>query len=88
MQQSCCRVSRHDPFLQRKDIECTEKIKSVGHWPELGRAAVRDSKGGKLVEIEGTGHVSHMEKPREFNAALKVFLSERYQVPAARFLAG
>jgi len=55
-----------------------EKIKSLGHWPELGRAAFKDLKDGKLVEIEGAGHVSHMEKPQEFNTALKAFLSERF----------
>jgi pimeloyl-ACP methyl ester carboxylesterase len=54
-----------------------EAIKPLGHWPELGRAAVQDLTDGKLVEITGAGHVSHIEKPDEFEAALSDFLAAR-----------
>jgi pimeloyl-ACP methyl ester carboxylesterase len=39
---------------------------------------VKDLPDGRLVEIEGAGHVSHMEKPQEFLTALTAFLQERY----------
>jgi pimeloyl-ACP methyl ester carboxylesterase len=55
-----------------------EAIKPLGNWPALGRAAAQDLPDGKLVEIEGAGHVSHMEKPEAFQAALSDFLAARY----------
>jgi len=59
-----------------------EDIAPLGHWPELGRAAVKELPDGKLVEIEGSGHVPHIEQPEPFLAALGAFLSERYQTVA------
>jgi pimeloyl-ACP methyl ester carboxylesterase len=55
-----------------------EAIKPLGNWPELGREAVKDLSDGKLVEIAGAGHVSHVEKPEEFETALTDFLSSRF----------
>jgi pimeloyl-ACP methyl ester carboxylesterase len=55
-----------------------EAIKPLGHWPELGRAAVKELPDGKLVEIENAGHVSHVEQPEKFNAALGDFLGARF----------
>ncbi len=56
-----------------------EAIKPLGHWPELGREAVKDLVDGKLVEIADAGHVSHIEKPDEFEAALTAFLAARFR---------
>jgi pimeloyl-ACP methyl ester carboxylesterase len=55
-----------------------EAIKPLGHWPELGRAAVKELPDGKLVEIENSGHVSHVEQPEKFQAALADFLTARF----------
>jgi pimeloyl-ACP methyl ester carboxylesterase len=55
-----------------------EAIKPLGNWPELGRQAAKDLPDGKLVEIAGAGHVSHVEKPDEFEAALADFLAGRF----------
>jgi len=55
-----------------------EATKALGNWPQLGRDALKDLPDGKLVEIEGAGHVSHMEKPEAFQNALSDFLSARY----------
>jgi pimeloyl-ACP methyl ester carboxylesterase len=55
-----------------------EAITSLGAWPALGRAAVKDLPDGRLVEINGAGHVPHVEKPDEFEAALETFLSARF----------
>jgi pimeloyl-ACP methyl ester carboxylesterase len=54
-----------------------EAIKPLGNWPALGRQAVKDLPDGKLVEIADAGHVSHIEKPDEFESALLAFLAER-----------
>jgi len=55
-----------------------EAIKPLGNWPVLGRQAVKDLPDGKLVEIAGAGHVSHVEKPDEFETALAGFLAARF----------
>ena len=55
-----------------------EAIKPLGNWPELGRQALKDLSDGKLVEIVGAGHVSHVEKFDEFEAALDAFLAARF----------
>jgi pimeloyl-ACP methyl ester carboxylesterase len=56
-----------------------EAIKPLGNWPVLGRQAVKDLPDGKLVEIAGAGHVSHVEKPEEFETALDGFLMARFR---------
>jgi pimeloyl-ACP methyl ester carboxylesterase len=53
-------------------------IKPLGDWPALGRQAIRDLPDGKLVEIVDAGHVSHIEKPEEFETALTAFLTDRF----------
>ena len=41
---------------------------------ETGRALAQAVKGSRLVEIKNTGHISAVERPAEFNAALAGFL--------------
>jgi pimeloyl-ACP methyl ester carboxylesterase len=54
-----------------------EDIKSLGNWPALGIAAVKDLTDGQLVGIEHAGHVPHLEAPQAFLAALMGFLAAR-----------
>jgi pimeloyl-ACP methyl ester carboxylesterase len=56
-----------------------DAIKPLGNWPVLGREALKDLLDGKLVEIAESGHVSHIEKPDEFDAALTAFLTTRFR---------
>jgi pimeloyl-ACP methyl ester carboxylesterase len=56
-----------------------EAIKPLGNWPVLGREALKDLPDGKLIEIENSGHVSHVEKPDAFDAALTAFLADRFR---------
>ena len=56
-----------------------QELATLGHWPELGRQAAKDIPNAQLVEIQGSGHVPHLEKTDEFNAALLKFLSEKYR---------
>jgi pimeloyl-ACP methyl ester carboxylesterase len=51
-----------------------EKRKLMGHYPELGRAAMADIPHGKLVVVPGCGHIPHLEKAAEFQEALLAFL--------------
>ena len=54
-----------------------EDTRQLGNWPALGRAAAKELMDGQLVEIEGAGHVSHLERPQDFLAALTKFLAAR-----------
>ena len=56
-----------------------EAIQPLGNWPLLGRRAIKDLSDGKLVEIAGAGHVSHIEKFEQFQAALDDFLADRFR---------
>jgi 3-oxoadipate enol-lactonase len=42
--------------------------------PELSRAMHQEIRGSRLEVIEGAAHVSNLERPSEFNRALKTFL--------------
>jgi pimeloyl-ACP methyl ester carboxylesterase len=56
-----------------------DAIKPLGNWPLLGREAIKDLPDGKLVEIDGAGHVPHVEKFDQFEAALDAFLAARFR---------
>lgn len=66
----------HSVFFRR--YAPPEATKDLGHWAELGRAAVKDLPNGRLAEIEGSGHIPHLEQPRAFDAALMAFLKEKF----------
>jgi pimeloyl-ACP methyl ester carboxylesterase len=67
----------HSVFFRR--YASPEAIKPLGNWSLLGRQAVKELSDGKLVEIEGSGHVPHVEKFEEFQSALDDFLAARFQ---------
>ena len=66
----------HSVFFRR--YAAPEATKGFGHWAELGRAAVKELPNGRLVEIEGSGHIPHIEQPVAFDAALTAFLKEKF----------
>jgi pimeloyl-ACP methyl ester carboxylesterase len=47
-----------------------EVAAALGDYPALGKRAARAIPGARLVELEGVGHVPHMEAPERFLAAL------------------
>jgi pimeloyl-ACP methyl ester carboxylesterase len=71
-------IGQSDRSVFFRRYAAPEAIKPLGNWPELGRQALKDLADGKLVEISGAGHVSHVEKPDEFEAALGDFLTARF----------
>ena len=52
----------------------SDVLATLGRFPELGRRAKAAIPGAKLVEIDGVGHISHLESPERFHAALREFL--------------
>jgi pimeloyl-ACP methyl ester carboxylesterase len=51
-----------------------EVLATLGRFPELGRRSQAAIPGARLVEIEGVGHIPHLEAPERFHAALLAFL--------------
>ena len=49
---------------------------TLGHYPELGRQASAAIPTSKLVEIDGIGHLPHIEAFPWFIAPIMEFLSE------------
>ncbi len=66
----------HSAFFRR--YASPEATKGLGHWAELGREAIKDLPSGRLVEIERSGHIPHIERPAEFEMALTAFLREKF----------
>jgi pimeloyl-ACP methyl ester carboxylesterase len=66
----------HSVFFRR--YAPPEATKNLGNWAELGREAVKDLPNGRLVGIDGSGHIPHIEKPAEFDAALTDFLKAQF----------
>jgi pimeloyl-ACP methyl ester carboxylesterase len=53
-----------------------EVLATLGRYPELGRRAQAAIPGAKLVELDGLGHIPHLEAPGRFHAALLDFLKQ------------
>jgi len=67
-------IGQSDRTAIGKDKVSPEVAKTMGNYPELGRAAAKDIEGSRLVELENVGHIPHMEAPEKFHAALVEFL--------------
>lgn len=47
----------------------------MGNYPELGRSTAKAIPGAKLVELEGVGHIPHLQVPDRFDRELLQFLA-------------
>ncbi len=49
-------------------------LASMGNYPELGRKAAAAIPGAKLKEMDGVGHIPHLEQTSQFHIELLTFL--------------
>jgi pimeloyl-ACP methyl ester carboxylesterase len=68
-------IGQEDRTAIGKNLVSEEVGKTMGQYPQLGRAAARDIPGSKLVELPNTGHIPHIEAPAQFNTILLNFLN-------------
>lgn len=48
--------------------------RTMGQYPQLGRAAARDIRQSTLIELPNVGHIPHLEAPTEFHRRLIAWL--------------
>lgn len=55
----------------------SQEMKAIaGDYPKLGKKTQEMIRGSKLVEVQGAGHIPHIERPEAFDQALLAFLAE------------
>jgi pimeloyl-ACP methyl ester carboxylesterase len=51
-----------------------EIVNNYGQYPKLGRETQAKIKNSKLIELEGVGHIPHIQTPDKFEKAVADFL--------------
>jgi len=69
-------IGREDRTVPGKARLSPEMKAIAGDYPKLGKKTQEMILGSKLVEIQGAGHIPHIERPEAFDQALLVFLAE------------
>lgn len=67
-------IGQEDRTAIGKNLVSDAVAKTLGQYPELGRAAAKDIPNSKLVELENVGHIPHLEAKENFHTALLDFL--------------
>jgi pimeloyl-ACP methyl ester carboxylesterase len=67
-------IGQEDRTAIGKNAVAPDVAKTMGNYPELGKAAARDIPNSTLVELNNVGHIPHIEAPQRFHEALISFL--------------
>ena len=67
-------IGQADRTIVGKKLLTDEQKKEHGQYPELGKKINAEIKGSKLVELEGVGHIPHVQEFEQFTKALFDFL--------------
>ncbi len=68
-------IGQADRTIVGKNRVPKEIVNEYGQYPQLGRATKNKIEDAKLVEIEGVGHIPHIQTPDKFERAIDDFLS-------------
>lgn len=69
-------VGEQDRTVVGRNLVSAEVLKTLGNYPQLGRAAAKDIPNCNLVEVPNCGHIPHLEAPDIFHRSLLDFLSK------------
>jgi len=69
-------IGHEDRTVPGKARLSSEMKAIAGDYPKLGKKTQEMIRGSKLVEIQGAGHIPHIERPEAFDQALLAFLAE------------
>ncbi len=67
-------IGQEDRTVVGKNMLTEEQKKVYGQYPELGKKINNEIKGSKLVELDGVGHIPHVQEFEKFKEALFEFL--------------
>ncbi|WP_306589824.1 alpha/beta fold hydrolase [Geothrix sp. 21YS21S-4] len=67
-------IGQADRTVVGRDAVSPEVLATLGRYPELGRRAQAAIPGARLMELQGVGHIPHLEAAEPFHAALLEFL--------------
>ncbi|MEO8110776.1 MAG: alpha/beta hydrolase [Ginsengibacter sp.] len=67
-------IGQEDRTVVGKNMLTEEQKKVRGQYPELGNKINGEIQGSKLVELEGVGHIPHVQEFEKFKEALFGFL--------------
>jgi len=67
-------IGQEDRTVVGKDLLTDEQKTKYGHYPTLGKKANQQIKNSQLVEMEGIGHIPHIQDLERFQTALFKFL--------------
>jgi pimeloyl-ACP methyl ester carboxylesterase len=67
-------IGQLDRTAMGKDLVSEDVRKTLGNYPALGKMAHEKIKGSKLVELDGLGHIPHIEAFDRFIQPLLEFL--------------
>lgn len=70
-------VGQRDRTAINKSAAAPEVRAKLGNYPALGRAAQRAIPGAELLELEGVGHLPHIEAFGKFIAPYRAFLNRQ-----------
>jgi len=70
-------IGQEDRTTLGRGLVSEDVLKTLGQYPRLGREAARDIPGARLVELNGVGHIPHLEAPDKFHNALLDFLNRK-----------
>ena len=67
-------IGQRDRTALGKDLVSDEVKETMGNYPELGKQTKAKIQDSKLVEIDGIGHLPHIESFDRFIKPLLAFL--------------
>lgn len=70
-------IGQADRTVVGKNKVPKETVNNYGQYPQLGRAVHRQIKNSQLIEIEGAGHIPHIQTPDKFEKALITAISQQ-----------
>lgn len=69
-------IGQRDRTALGKNLVSKEVAATMGNYPQLGKAAAKKIKNSTLIELEGVGHLPHIEAFDKFIAPLQSFLKK------------
>lgn len=70
-------IGQEDRTVVGKNMLPKEKVSKYGNYPQLGKKLQRQIPNSELVELEGVGHIPHIQIPDKFHQIVLAFLQAK-----------